>query len=61
MAIKDWKKKKLFWIKNNKQVFSITKSLLGGYNIIFSGNQPQKRFKTKSEALKFAKSYMKTH
>ena len=61
MTIKDWKKKKLFWIKNNKQVFSITKSLLGGYNIIFSGNQPQKRFKTKSAALKFAENYMRTH
>jgi hypothetical protein len=61
MTLKDWKKRKLFYIKSDKQVFSITKSLLGGYNIIFTGNYQSKHFKTKSQALKFAKQYMRCH
>lgn len=67
MALKDWKKiseyyyidkfhsKQLFIRKNNYSKYNV-------YSYSFNGNNEiNKFFKTKSQALKFAKSYMRTH
>ena len=70
MALKDWKKimMKDEWLNTTKKYHSIIivdKNTSGNWNFIVgsaSGNRECKRmFKTKSQALKFAKSYMRTH
>ena len=66
MATKDWKKiaapiNRTFYQSNKtKQKIFMKKSLSKGY-IIFTDGKIIKSFKTKSEALKFAKSYMRSH
>lgn len=70
MALKDWKKKtgENTWIKKNDSVELITNlNKLGhitGYEVdiyIFDSRHIIKQFKTKSKALRFAKSYMRKH
>jgi len=72
MALKDWKKetkKKKFIHFSNRKNESLYiwkthysyESLRGRWHVDASRMKSQKNFKTKSQALKFAKSYMRKH
>ena len=70
MALKDWKK----WENKNKQIIVFAKlddtqkaigiSYVPEYHIWqvkYSLNKEPKEFKSKAQALKFAKAYMRSH
>jgi hypothetical protein len=75
MALKDWKKistnkySTLYSTKDHKKVLTIRYTWLRVVNnkykdkiwIVYFGNAKRKDFKTKQQALKFAKSYMRKH
>ena len=67
MAMKDWKKvgekRGGIWFENKKtyQRLVLVKTLGENKYIITSGGEILGTFKTKSEALAYAKSYMRTH
>jgi len=68
MALKDWKKldddkSMKRWIKtDNAYIRDVVKIKYYSHIIeVHYGNNNRQDFKTKSQALKFAKSYMRTH
>jgi len=72
MALKDWKKqlKNDYWVKgafsHNPQHIFINETPSKKYVVFLIDGFPlqpkeKKRFKTKSQALKFAKEYMRIH
>lgn len=72
MALKDWKKisttenSTLYSTKDHKKVLTIRHMWLklGSKRkiwIVYFGDAKRKDFKTKSQALKFAKAYMRKH
>ncbi len=68
MAIKDWKKigkskefEYEFWHNNKRTKVVVTKFPLNKGWGVFRNKQWLKSFRTKSTALKFAKSYMRKH
>ncbi len=69
MSLKDWKKRKglnTYWNSKKLRQIIIEKNTSGNWNVIL-GTQSgarlllKKPFKTKSAALKYAKSYMRKH
>ncbi len=72
MALKDWKKKVLetegkifhavYIAQNGRRIYIANQSFGSKYYVEFAwGNHDYKLFNTKSQALAFAKSYMRTH
>ena len=70
MATKDWKKVQYGWKHNYKDIqIMIEKLAIGKYSLLIyntnstssSGLLAGKVYKTKTEALKYAKSYMRSH
>ena len=68
MVTKDWKKRGMstFFNSRTEEKLTIRRALtikMWVVNSYIPGRSPKelKRFKTKSQALKFAKSYMRTH
>lgn len=74
MALKDWVRRKnnknLIWFQNNKGMFPVVieifydpefDSIKKPWGLEIDEKGIDKSFKTKSQALKFAKSYMRTH
>ena len=62
MALKDWKKQKNMnygWKNGNKLVRVYTTG--GNYNVHIPYLSFEPEFKTKQQALAFAKAYMRTH
>jgi len=63
MALKDWRKVQetrtlIVFVKKDKDIF--IKKIKIGWKVIISANKLiKKSFKTKAQALRFAKSYMK--
>lgn len=65
MALKDWRLKphrKRWWTKGDSYV-SVEEFADGNWVVFFGGilNDKQKSFKTKSQALAFAKRHMRLH
>jgi len=70
MALKDWKKvgsSKYSWVRKDDKwaVISFTKNYKDAVTLYYydikEDKEHERIFKTKSQALKFAKSYMRTH
>ena len=70
MAIKNWKEtfspEDLYYWYNKKNEEGITinkkgKNYIFGFECAYIGNSYEKTFKTKTQAIKYAKAYMKKH
>ena len=66
MALKDWKERKYGYRSNNEKLsfntyFEVPKYEVNIRYLVSSNAHTIKTFKLKSQALKYAKAYMRTH